>query len=296
MVFEKDVSLKDYTTFKIGGRADYFFSPSDLEELKGCFEFIHGEKLPFFVLGGGSNILVSDDGFRGVVVYTGRLNEISVSSSKEGGISLNVGAGSSVKDLVIFSAGNGFSGLEEFYGLPGTVGGATFMNARCYGKEFSDVVSEVVAFDTFKKDVKVLKRDEIFLGYKRTIFQRNVNLFIFEVRFSLKIGKKKKIFEKMNHFIKDRELKGQFLYPNAGCIFKNNREFGEPTGVILERVGLKGVKRGGVKFFEKHANFIVNFDNGRAEDVLYLINMAKDVVYKKFKFSLEEEIGFLGFK
>ncbi len=295
MEIKRNKILKEYTTFKIGGKCDYFFSPENFEGVLNFFKFVKDKDIPFFILGGGSNLLVSDEGFKGGVLHCGKLNNIVLFSEKGNEVILKVEGGTLVKDLLIFCSERGFSGLEEFYGLPGSVGGAVFMNARCYGKEFSDVVVSVDVFDIKNEEILNLKKSEIFSGYKKTIFQKKGEFFILNVYFKLNRGaSREKILEKMVYYINDREKKGQFEYPNAGCVFKNNRKFGKPTGMILEELGFKGVKKGGVKFFEKHANFIVNFDNGKAEDVIYLIELAKRRAYENLGIELETEISFLG--
>jgi len=284
----KDLSLAKYTTFKIGGRAKYSCFPSNPEEIKLAFLFAQENNLPYFIIGGGANLLISDKGYNGLIIFTHRLNKYKVKNNcieTESGITLT-----KLNRIALF---NFLSGLEFSNGLPGSIGGAVFMNARCYGKEFSDIVESVIAIDKTGNIIQLNKK-EIFYAYKKTYFMDNRDLFIYKVILKLEKSKFFKILKEANKNKKDRIKKGQFLYPSAGCIFKNDYSIGIPSGKIIEDLGLKGVKIGGAKVYEKHANFIINYKNAKANDVFELIKFIENSVYERKGYKLEKEVQLLG--
>ena len=254
----KNVSLKNYTTFKIGGRAKYFFVAKNKKDLIKAIKTAQKIKLPFFILGGGSNLLVSDKGFKGLVIKYGQPLSFYVSK-----------------------------GLEWAVGIPGTVQGAVYGNAGAFKKSMKDVVKEVEVFDTKTGEIKILKNKDCQFSYRNSVFKKNKNLIIL----SVKIKTKKSNIKKIKQYLAYKKKNHPWNYPSAGSVFKNPRGFS--AAELIQRCGLKGKKIGGAKISDKHANFIINLGNAKAKDVKKLINLIKKQVKKKFGVILQEEIQFL---
>ena len=319
---KKNVLLKNYTTFKIGGRAKYFFEAKNKEDLIKAISLAKKFKLPFFILGGGSNLLVSDKGFKGLVI------KIQNTKYKIQNTKIMAEVGVMLGELVNVSAKTGLSGLEWAVGIPGTVGGAIHGNAGAFGKSMKNVVKEVEVFDLSNEKIKTFKNKDCQFDYRESIFKKNKNLIILSTKLKLKKEKKSKIERKMREYLNYRKENQHLNLPSAGSVFKNYelrlqpahhppeksgpiknyelvkefpelREFNKknliPAAWLIEKCGLKGKKIGGAKISEKHANFIVNLGEAKAEDVKKLINLAKKKVKNKFSITLEEEIQFLGF-
>ena len=302
-----EVPLKDHTIFKIGGPARYFFVAQNEKDLKNAILWAKKKKIPFFILGGGSNVLFSDEGFRGLVIKIQNSNlKIQNENSK---FKIICGAGLSLSKLVFKSLEIGATGLENLAGIPGTLGGAIWGNAGAFGREIGDVVEEVKVLDVrgLKLEIKKLKKDDCKFGYRDSIFKKRKNWVILEATLKLKKGEKKEIEERIKEILKLRKEKQPLELPCAGSIFKNipiekvpkkiQEKFKErikngflPAGALIEAANLKGYQVGGAKISEKHANFIVNLGNAKASDVLKLIELTKKKVRKKFKIQLKEEI------
>ena len=299
-MFRKNVSLKNYTTFKIGGRAKYFFAARTKEDLIKAVATAKKLKLPFFVLGGGSNLLVSDKGYNGLVINFQIPSPTAAGRRGRRDASLRppifnfqknkiiVGAGTRLGELVNASVERRLTGLEWASGIPGTVGGAVFGNAGAFQKSMKDVVKEVEVLDPKDLRFKIYDFKKCQFGYRDSIFKHKKNLIILSVVFKLKKGKKSEMIKEYLNYKKQRQ---PLDYPSAGSIFKNPSGFS--AGELVEKCGLKGKRIGQAKISEKHANFIVNLGNARAKDVKKLINLIKKEVKKKFKINLEEEIQFL---
>ena len=260
MKFKKNVSLKNYTTFKIGGPAKCFYIAKNKTELIEAIKEAKKLKLPFFILGRGSNLLVSDRGFNGLVIKFGQPLSSYVSK-----------------------------GLEWAVGIPGTIQGAVCSNAGAFKKSMRDVVESVEVFDTETGKVKIFKNKDCKFSYRNSIFRKKKNLIIL----SVKIKPKKSNTKKIKQYLDYRKKTQSLNFPSAGSIFKNPKGFS--AGELIEKCGLKEKKIGKVKISEKHANFIVNLGRGKAKDVIKLIKLIKKRVKKKFGVVLEEEIQFLGF-
>lgn len=256
--FRKNVLLKNHTTFKIGGPAKYFFVAETKDDLIKAILEAKKLNLPFFILAGGSNLLVSDDGYKGLVIKTGKPLSSYVSK-----------------------------GLEWAAGIPGTVEGAVYGNAGAFGKSMKDAVESVEVFDAEIKKIKVFKNRDCKFAYRDSIFKRNKNLIIL----SVKIKSKKSNPKKIKKYFKYKKEKQPLDYASAGSVFKNPEGFS--AGELVEKCGLKGKRIGNVKISEKHANFIVNLGQGRAKDVKKLIKLIKKKVKEKFGIKLEEEIELL---
>ena len=285
-----DVSLKDYTTFKVGGNAAVFLSPSDLQSLTSLMDLAKKSNGKIFVLGGGSNVVVPDEGFDGIVISTLKLNKISL--TEEG---LVCECGASMHDILDFCIEHSLTGLEKFAGLPGTCGGAAFMNARCYEKSISDVLLAV----KYYADGKIIdyKMDKADWSYKKSPFQGDLNNdskpLVLSVTFDVRKGDKSEIAGQAEKYIRDREEKGHFRFPSAGSVFKNNHDFGKPSGKIIDECGLRGLTSGGAQIAPWHGNFIINKDNASASDIRKLVEEVKKTVREKTGFELECEIIFL---
>jgi UDP-N-acetylmuramate dehydrogenase len=302
------VLLKDCTTFKIGGPARYFFVAKNKEDLKNAILWAKKKKLPFFILGGGSNVLFSDKGFNGLVIKM-QNTQYKIRNTKivaEGGVSL--------QKLVLESVKRGLSGLENLAGIPGTLGGAIWGNAGAFGREIGDLVEEVKILQIANGKLQIVnfKKEDCKFGYRESIFKRKENWIILEAILRLKKGKKKEIEEKIKEILRLRKEKQPLEFPSAGSVFKNvpikkvpkeiREKFKEKikdgflsAGVLIEAAELKGFQIGGAKISEKHANFIVNVGKAKASDVKELIEKIKKEVKKKFKIQLEEEIKLVGF-
>ena len=322
-MFQKNVSLKNYTTFKIGGRAKYFFIAKTKEDLIGAITMAKKLRLPFFIFGGGSNILISDKGFKGLVI------KIENCKLKIKNCKVNVDAGVLLGKLVSAATGSGLTGLEWAAGIPGTVGGAVFGNAGAFQKSMKNVVKEVEVYDAKELRIENYELSDCQFGYRDSVFKQKKNqstkqsfvlgrapkhiknlcarcpdLIILSVVFKLKKGRKSEIKKKIKEYLNYRKETQPLNYPSAGSVFKNpslsqvflkkfGRASGFSAGELIQKCGLKGKKIGNAKISEKHANFIVNLGNARAKDVKKLINLAKKEVKKKFKINLEEEIELL---
>jgi UDP-N-acetylmuramate dehydrogenase len=308
MEIKKNVSLKNYSTFKIGGKAKYFLIAKNEKEILKGICWARKKKIPFFILGGGSNVLFSDKGFNGLLIKL-QNTQYEIRNTK-----IIAEAGVPLQKLVLESAKKGLSGLENLAGIPGTLGGAIWGNAGAFGKEIGDLVEEVKTLQIANCKLKIekLKKKDCKFGYRDSIFKRKKNWIILEAILKLKKGKKKEIEKKIKEILKLRKEKQPLRFPSAGSVFKNlpmkkvpkkvREKFKEkikngflPAAVLIEAAGLKGYQIGGAKISEKHANFIVNIKSAKASDVKELIEKIKKEVKKKFKIKLEEEIELVGF-
>ena len=283
--YETNVPMSRHTTFKIGGNADAVIRPHSSDELVSVLKKAREYEVPCFIMGNGSNILVSDDGIEGAVIDMQGISGISVSNGE-----IVCGAGDSLRSVCIAARDAGLTGLEFAYGIPGTAGGALFMNAGAYGGEMKDVAVSAVCID---KNLSVceLKANEMDLGYRKSAFQKS-GMIIVSVKLSLKLGKKEEISAKMDEIFKRRAEKQPLEYPSAGSTFK--RPEGNYAGTLIESSGLKGESFGGAEVSRKHAGFIVNRSNATAKDVLSLIKKVQATVKDKSGIELEPEVLFVG--
>ena len=284
---KKNVSLKNYTTFKIGGPAKYFFEAKKKEDLIGAVITAKKFKLPFFILGGGSNILVSDEGFKGLVIKC-QMSNVKCQNQNSKLKTIYAESGVRLSNLVQFSLEKSLAGLEWAVGIPGMVGGAILGNAGAFGRSMKDVIQKVEVFDTKTGKVKIFKKKDCQFDYRNSIFKEKKNLIILSATLQLKKGNKLKIEKRIKEYLNYRKETQPLNLPSAGSIFKNPKGFS--AGELIEGCGLKGKRIGNVKISEKHANFIVNLGGGKAKDVKKLINLAKKKIKEKFGITLEEEI------
>jgi len=279
--------MKLHTSFKIGGPADIYARPLDLKDLSALVSLVREEDVPCFILGGGANILVSDRGIRGIVIDMSGFSDIHREETR-----LICGAGAAVSEVSGRAAAEGLSGLEFIYRMPGSLGGALWMNARCYGRSIGEIPGwvDVLTSDLSEKRIYLSTGD---FSYKKSPFQK-IDAILIRACFELKYDKPELIRGRMEEVEKDRRDKGHFAHPSAGSVFKNDHSFGRPTGVILERLGLRGMRHGAAQIAPYHANIIINTGDARAEDVAFLIAYAKEEAYKKEGFVLDPEIRFIG--
>lgn len=287
-----DEPMAGHTTFKVGGKADAFFEPASTEELKTLIEFLKTNGQQFFVFGGGSNLVVSDDGIKGAVICTRKMNNISLMQNTDG-LYLNCAAGTLMDEIAEFCEKNSISGLETFSGLPGTIGGAVFMNARCYEHSISDVLKSAVYFDEDTRTIQSYEFNEADWAYKKSPFQ-NRKAIILEAQLKCAAGEKEQIKALNAHYVEDRKGKGHFKFPSAGSVFKNNHDFGSPSGKIIDQTGLRGFSIGGAQIAPWHGNFIINTGNATAADIHNLVIHVTNEVKKQTGFVLEPEIIFVG--
>ena len=287
---QHSVPLAPYTTFRIGGPASHFIQPVSMEQFGHALEWALDRDIPSFVLGGGANILVHDSGFQGLVIHTGRLSGVSVEKQR-----VVAECGLSVDSLVDRATEHGLSGLEFAAGLPGSVGGALFMNARAYEGEFSTIVSSVQALQVQGTSVShtMLKGDELQFSYKQSVFQKK-KYYVYSVHLHLAPGRRRKIRSRCEQIRQKRMTAGHFLFPNAGCIFKNNYELGTPTGQIIDELGLKGTRIGDAEVYRKHGNFIINRGNATAQDVYRLMLLLETRLKDHVDAPIEREISLVG--
>ncbi|RKY46375.1 MAG: UDP-N-acetylenolpyruvoylglucosamine reductase [Candidatus Omnitrophota bacterium] len=281
----KEIRLKHYplnklSFFKVGGRAKNFFLPSQKEDLIHLLRELNKQNIPCYVLGGGSNILINDEGIINSAVV--KLGKGFVFINRIDSLTLEVGAATSFRDLLDYCVKSNLGGLEMFAGIPATVGGMCVMNASSFGREFFSFVEEVEAV-SFQGETKILKKHEINYGYRYTSLR---DFIVTKVKLVLEKGKSVK--ERAVEFLKERAEKQDLSYPSLGCIFKNPP--GMWAGKLIQECGLKGFGIGSIFVSSKHANFILNKGRGSFRDTLSVIETIKRKVYQRFSVKLEEEI------
>lgn len=282
-----DCPMSRHTSFKVGGNAQCLIIPKDKEAVLTVLKTVKALALPLFVMGNGSNILVGDNGIDGVVLKMGDgLNYIE----KSGDTEIVASSGTVLSKLAVFAMNNSLGGLEFAHGIPGSVGGAVYMNAGAYDGQMKDVVESTTYIDD-KGEIAILKKELHDFSYRHSFFT-NKDFIILETKISLLPSKKEEIEFKIEDFKKRRKDKQPLEYPSAGSVFK--RPQGHFAGQLIEECGLKGKKIGGAMVSEKHAGFIINYDNAKANDVLNLIEHIKNEVFKKFNIELECEIKMVG--
>lgn len=277
--------MSRHTTFKIGGVADVFVKPKSVDELKLVLVAAKKYDVTYFIIGKGSNLLVADNGIEGAVISLEYINEINIS-----GDVIECGAGVGLMSLCTAAQKASLSGLQFAFGIPGTVGGALYMNAGAYGGEMSQVVSSATALDA-DGNIKNFDLEQMKLGYRTSVF-KNTNLIILTVKFKLSYGNAQDIKAKMDDFFARRRDKQPLEYPSAGSTFK--RPEGYFAGALIEQNNLKGVSVGGAQVSTKHAGFVINTGDATAADVKNLIKHIQKIVNKNNGVALEPEVIFVG--
>ena len=278
--------LRHHTTFKIGGPADLFVEPTTMAELSFALRTIHEFDVPVTIIGCGSNILVKDGGIRGAVVSVRHMTQIMDCNDNV----LCIGSGYMLKDASEFAWENGLTGLEFAIGIPGTLGGAVFMNAGAYDGEMSHVVTAVRAVD-FQGNIKEYDASHLDFGYRHSVFHDNHEV-IGEVIMTLKPGDKNVIKARMDELTEKRESKQPLEFASAGSTFK--RPPGYFAGTLIEQTGLQGLSVGDAQVSHKHAGFVINTGSASAKDVLDLIAEVQRRVYDQHGVHLEPEVRMIG--
>lgn len=279
----KNERLSDHISFKVGGPCPLLIEPKNENQLKDIITEIRKENIPFAVLGNGTNVLVSDGGIDKVIV---KIGDEMTRLSLEGEDVISCSAGTKVVTLCKFALENSLSGLEFAYGIPGTCGGAVYMNAGAYGGEVKDVLSEIT-YLTPDSELKTMSAEEAELSYRHSVFKEN-GCIVVSAKFKLKKAPKEEIKNAMTDFLSRRKDKQPLEYPSAGSTFK--RPEGYYAGALIEQCGLKGKTVGGAQISEKHAGFLINKNNATAKDITDLINLTRETVKKETGVTLEPEV------
>lgn len=281
-----DVPMSDYTSFRIGGRADALLFPDTETELVSLLLFLRAETIPFRVIGNATNLLVSDDGYRGALIMTKHIRSVSVS-----GRTARASCGTPINVLCRTLADFSLGGIEELYGIPGTLGGAVFMNAGAFGRTIADRLSFVSALHIPDGKTMVFSKEECFFSYRSSFFAKNRDYVIMSADFSLTPGRCGAIRDTMKTVLEERMQKQPTALPNAGSVFL--KPDGHYAARLIEDAGLVGARIGGAAVSVKHAGFIVNLGGATAKDVLDLINHIKETVQNIFGIELETEIEYI---
>lgn len=278
--------MKKHITFRVGGPAACFLTPSTKEQIREILHICQEEKTPYFILGNGSNLLVSDQGFDGVVLQVYKnMNQVTVE-----GEHLRVQAGALLSATARKALEAGLTGMEFAAGIPGTMGGAAVMNAGAYGGEMKDILESVTVL-TPEGEQKELKNEELQLGYRTSVVKEK-GYIVLEAVLGLKKGDPEAIKSRMDELKEQRVTKQPLEYPSAGSTFK--RPEGYFAGKLVMDSGLRGYQVGGARVSEKHCGFVINAGGATAKDVRTLMENVRDIVYKKYGVTLEPEVKFLG--
>lgn len=281
--------MKNHTSFKIGGPAEFFVKVNSVEELKELLQLCEINKIPLTIVGNGSNLLVLDNGIKGIVLKI-ELKQIQIKDIEEGKVEVIVDSGVQLGLLAQNLLKEEISGFEELSGIPGTIGGAVVMNAGAHGKEMKDIVTEITAID-YNGNMHIFTNEESEFSYRHSKFL-DEKYIILQVKLLLEKEKREEIKSKMDEYAKYRKEKQPIEYSSAGSTFKRGTDF--ITAKLIDDAGLKGYSIGGAKISEKHTGFIINTGNATAKDVLDLVEYVTDKVYEKFGKKIELEIKVLG--
>lgn len=274
-------SLSKYTTYKTGGIAKLIVFPENKEKLLNLLRYLKENNIKYFIIGNGSNVLFSSKEFDGVIIKLNKLNNVKIYDNK-----LYVEAGYSLIKLCMLCADNNLGNLEFASGIPANIGGAIYSNAGAYKMEMSDVVEKIEVID---KDLNIitLNNEDAKFSYRDSIFKENKNYIILSAILKLEYRDKNEILELMKSR-RERRIESQPLeYPSAGSVFRNPDTI--PSGKLIEDAGLKGYTIGGAKVSDKHANFIINYNNATSEDIKQLIDFVKEKVKEKYNIELKQE-------
>ena len=287
--FEENVDGKKLCSFRVGGNVRVVAKPKNADELEGLYAYLSENNIKNILLGRGSNIVISDNGYDGVVVSLSELSRVDFDVTDEHCIV--AGAGASMLKLANFAQQNGLTGLEFAHGIPGSVGGGVYMNAGAYGGEICQVLKSCLIFDKSQGMLFLVDADECDFSYRHSIFMDNKDLLVLFATFELKEGDSDAIKSKMDELRSSRVSKQPLEYPSAGSTFK--RPEGHFAGKLIEDAELKGYSIGGAQVSEKHAGFVINNGGATAEDIKNLVAHIQKSVKEKFDVSLECEIEFV---
>ncbi len=280
-----EAPMRQFTSIKVGGPADSLFFPEDVDELRKVVRWATRKNIPYLILGKGTNLIVRDKGIRGWVISLTR----GMKKVQAEGEVVEAEAGLSLQRLVQFSMKKGLTGLEPFFGIPGTVGGGLAMNAGAWGAELKDVVLSITLM---KEDGECIERYRSKLKFSYRKLDAPPSWVILKGRFQLKKGKKEEIFGRVKSYSEMRKKTQPLEYPSAGSIFKNPAE--GPAGKWIEEAGLKGFRMGQAMVSNDHANFIVNLGRATAEEVIRLMERVEKKIYEEKGISLEREVMVVG--
>ena len=282
--------LSSHVTFRVGGECPALITPNTVSDTKLILQYLRANQIPHALIGRGSNLLVPDQGYPGVVIKLGGALAENIQTDSERGM-ITAPAGLNLKKLCVAALQASLTGLEFAYGIPGTVGGAVYMNAGAYDGEFSQVIDRVRILDQRLND-RVLYAKDLAMTYRHSIFMGELKgAVILSATVRLKPGNAGEIREKMRDLLGRRQSKQPLEYPSAGSTFK--RPEGSYASKLIDECGLKGSQIGGAQIAPFHGNFIINVENARAADVKALVELAQEKVKEKFGFQLETEIIFL---
>ena len=282
-----NVCMKNYTTFGIGGKISYLIYPNNKKEILEILNIAKENSISIFFLGSGTNLLVSDSGFKGIVISLSKtFKKIEISDN----FTINTDSGVMLGNLVKKAISKGIGGLESLIGVPGTVGGALIMNAGAYGEEISNYFESARTL-TINGIQKTYNKDDIQFGYRYSSFNNEI---ITDLTLKCFKGNLKLINNNKKMFSDKRKNNQPLRYRSAGSIFKNPTN-GPPAGYLIDKVGLKGTIQGGAQISDKHANFIINYNKAKSSDVIFLIKLIRKLVKQKFNTLLKLEIKLLGF-
>lgn len=276
--------MSKHTTFKIGGPADIFVKVESQKELKSILELVKKNSVPVTIIGNGSNVLVKDNGIRGIVIKL-ELKEIKIENDI-----IYVETGVGLPKLARVACDNSLEGLEGVAGIPGSFGGAIYMNSGAHGTEIGDKLINITYIDE-NLEIKTIKKEDAKLTYRKSIFQEK-NWIILGGKVKLEKGNQEEIRNKMQKFLEQRRENQPLEFPSAGSVFKRGDNY--ISAKLIDECGLKGYQIGGAELSKKHAGFIVNTGNATADDVLKLIDYIKQKVQEKYKVELKTEVKILG--
>jgi len=292
-------AMDRHTSFRVGGPADLLVQPETLDQMIAVVKAAHKAQLPITIIGGGTNVLVSDKGIRGLVIILTRLRQeieqttpsrTPSNDEPEDRIYLTVLAGESLNHLCRYAADHGLAGLEWAAGIPGTVGGAVMMNAGAFGSDMSRVVTEIEVLDLATLKTIVLSAKDLPFSYRKLALENSI---VLKVRLGLAKADAETIKEEFNRNLKTKQSTQPVSQASAGCFFKNPPG-GKPAGFLIEQAGMKRAQYNGAMVSDLHANFIVNQGNARASDILNLAGQVRKSVYEKFGINLKEEVKTIG--
>lgn len=307
IVVKENIVLKEYTTFKIGGKARYFTTIQNLEDLRDALQFARDHDVSYVILAGGSNVLISDDGFDGLVIHM--QNDDIVRD----GADITIGAGAELMDLIVFAAHKGLGGMENMTGIPGSIGGAIRGNAAAFGTETKDLLHSVEVLDTKTDEIMTFDVQKCHFSYRSSVFKSEGSYIVVNATFSFSPNKESAIEQKMYDILSKRNAKHIQNIQSAGSFFVNpevgeklQKEFHKekgvesrngrvPAGWLLDLSGVYKKKIGGIQAGETHANYFINDGTGTAEQVMQLAAVARSRVRNQFGVQLQEEVTFIGF-
>lgn len=279
MKYEENVDLKKLNTYRIGGHAKYLIKPNDMEELKNTIEDLKKKNINYYILGGGSNVILPDEDFDGAIIKLDKINTFLIKDTY-----VFAGAGLSLNEFIKKCLDEGFTNFSNLYGIPGSLGGAIVGNAGASESEIFDDLSAILVLDNGL--IKLVNKTNIKYEYRNTEL-KNSNIIVIGAVFKLVSGNVDEAWKMIKENLEKRKITQPLEYPSAGSVFKNPAKFS--AGKLIDECGLKEKTIGGAKISKKHANFIINENNATSHDIIALINEIKDVVKKEKNIDLELE-------